>query len=247
MGKLENELCTGTEAQCYYWLFTIFTLDIGVVHVQEAPDLFCDDDELYRLLFGIGGGGISWNELLQHHSTSSHGTLLSSLSCNSQGGVDARLLICGCFCCRHRQCCHRMRWWWQIKVNFTCLPCPWKILRWAWETPLNNFLISYLVSMIITTTRHQLLLFPRDYELRQQKILNKEAFIRRKEIISLWENTVIEKSLSNPCETIVCLVQYWMRLKYSWKMLCGSQSKACSSSISRERVRVSCCNYHWRR
>ncbi len=66
-----------------------FTLDFGAVHVQESPDLFCDDDELYRLLFGIGGGGISWNELLQRHSTGSHGNLLSSSSQNGLGSVDA--------------------------------------------------------------------------------------------------------------------------------------------------------------
>jgi hypothetical protein len=34
-----------------------FTLDVGAIHLQEAPDLFCSDEELYRLLFGIGGGG----------------------------------------------------------------------------------------------------------------------------------------------------------------------------------------------
>ena len=52
-----------------------FTLDVGAMHVQEAPDLFCSDEKLYRILFGIqeGGdtGGVSWNELWKHHHSSS--------------------------------------------------------------------------------------------------------------------------------------------------------------------------------
>ncbi|KAL3763699.1 hypothetical protein ACHAWU_008021 [Discostella pseudostelligera] len=51
-----------------------FTLDVGAIHLQEAPDLFCNDEELYRLLFGIGRyGDVSWNELLQHHLSSRRG------------------------------------------------------------------------------------------------------------------------------------------------------------------------------
>lgn len=30
-----------------------FTLDIGAIHLQEAPDLFCTDEDLYSLLFGL--------------------------------------------------------------------------------------------------------------------------------------------------------------------------------------------------
>ena len=52
-----------------------FTLDVGAMHVQEAPDLFCSDEKLYRILFGIqergDTGGVSWNELWKHHHSSS--------------------------------------------------------------------------------------------------------------------------------------------------------------------------------
>jgi hypothetical protein len=68
-----------------------FTLDVGAMHVQEAPDLFCRDEELYRLLFGIGeggeNGGDSWKELFQHlHSTRSH--RINNTSSSSQSTVD---------------------------------------------------------------------------------------------------------------------------------------------------------------
>ena len=70
-----------------------FTLDVGAIHVQESPNLFCDDEQLYRLLFGVegeeGSGGGGWKELFQYHIRSSSDNKNISRSGNSSSSYNS--------------------------------------------------------------------------------------------------------------------------------------------------------------